>query len=125
MEKMTKKQGYETLAEILSNTDIEEKDMLLDFISKEIASIETKAEKAKVRAAAKRAEGDELKETVKGLLTSEYQTISEITEQIDSDEVSKQKVTARLTQLVKDGVAEKAEAKFEGGKKLAVYHLVG
>ena len=68
-------------------------------------------------------EGDELRNTVEATLTEEYQTIADIIAQIDDEEISKAKVTARLTSLVKSGIAIKEEAKTEDGKKIMVYRL--
>ena len=109
------------LKEVVENSNSENKDELVEFIEKQITLLDNKAAKAKERAAEKRAEGDELRALVEATLTDEYQTIADITEQIDSEDVTKAKVTARLTQLVKDGLAVKEEAKTEDGKKVMVY----
>ena len=116
--KVTKKEYYVMLKE---NAEVENKDELVEFIDKQVKLLEDKAAKAKEKAAEKRAEGDELRATVEATLTEEYQTIADITAQIDDEEVSKAKVTARLTQLVKEGLAVKEEAKTEDGKKVMVY----
>ena len=110
--KLTKKDYYNLIKGIIENTEVEGKDGLMEFIDKQVAQIEAKAEKAKERAAEKKVVGDELREIVKGALTNEYQTANDITEKIDDEEVTKAKVVARLTQLVKAGEVEKADAKF-------------
>ena len=119
--KVTKKEYYVMLKEIVENSNVENSAELVEFVEKQIALLDNKAAKAKEKAAEKRAEGDELRATVEAALTEEYQTIANITEQIDDEEVSKAKVTARLTQLVKEGLAVKEEAKTEDGKKIMVY----
>ena len=121
VKKVTKKEYYVMLKEVVENSNSENKDELVEFIEKQITRLDNKAAKAKERAAEKRAEGDELRALVEATLTDEYQTIADITEQIDNEDVTKAKVTARLTQLVKDGLAVKEEAKTEDGKKVMVY----
>lgn len=119
--KVTKKEYYAMLKEIVESADIENQEELVNFIDKQIELLDNKAAKAKEKAAEKRAEGDELRATVEATLTEEFQTINAIVEQIDDEEISKAKVTARLTQLVKEGLAVKEEAKTEDGKKVMVY----
>lgn len=121
VKKVTKKEYYVMLKEVVENSNSGNKDELVEFIEKQITLLDNKAAKAKERAAEKRAEGDELRALVEATLTDEYQTIADITEQIDNEDVTKAKVTARLTQLVKDGLAVKEEAKTEDGKKVMVY----
>ena len=119
--KVTKKEYYEMLKGVVENSNIDIKDELIEFIDKQITLINNKAIKAKEKAAEKKANGDELRITVEAALTDEYQTIAGITEQIDDENVSKAKVTARLTQLVNEGLAVKEEARTEDGKKVMVY----
>ena len=118
--KTTKREFYEMIKEIVA-----EDETLVAFCEKEIAAIDAKAEKAKERAAAKRAEGDALREAVQAVLTNEFQTIDEITGKVEGEEVTKAKVTARLTQLVKAEIAEKTDVKNEEtGKTVKAYKLV-
>lgn len=122
--KMTKREYFEMLKGIVEGTDNENKGELIYFIDAQIASIDNKAEKAKERAEAKRAEGDALREAVKSVLTTEYQDADTITSQVEGEEITKAKVIARLTQLVKLGEATKADGKTEDGKTRKVYKLV-
>lgn len=122
--KLTKKDYYNLIKETIEKIDVEAKDELMEFIDKQIAQIETKAEKAKARASEKKAAGDELREVVKSVLTKELQTSEAITEKIQDEEVSKAKVIARLTQLVKLGEVEKADVKTEDGRSVKAYKLV-
>lgn len=94
---------------------------LRNYIDTTLDQLNAKNEKAKERAAKKRAEGDELLAVVEGLLTDEYQTGDEIAAQITDADVTRPKVTARITKLIKAGKAHKAEAKTEEGKKVMVY----
>ena len=122
--KITKKDLYGMIAELVEASDVEIKDELLAFIEKEVSMIDAKAEKAKARAAEKRAEGDELRDVVQSVLTDELQTIDAILVQISGEEVTKAKVTARLTSLVNNGIAEKTDVKDDEGRKLKAYKLV-
>lgn len=123
VKKVTKKENYEMLMEIVENSNSEMKAELVDFITKQIESIDAKAAKAKEKAAEKRAEGDELRAAVKAVLTEELQTAEIILSQIEGEELTKAKIVARLTQLVKNGEASKEEVKTEEGKKVMAYRL--
>lgn len=92
-----------------------------EYIAKTIDQLNAKNEKAKARAAEKRVEGDELRAKIAGILTDEFQTGEEITAEIGDPEVTKAKVTARLTQLVKNGEAHKTTIKTEDGRKVVAY----
>ena len=126
--KITKREKFEMLKEIIrGDVSVEmtaEQADLIDFIDAQIVSIDTKAEKAKARNAEKKANGDELRDAVQSVLTDELQTIDAILTQIEGEDVTKAKVTARLTSLVKNGLAEKEEVKDEEGRKLKAYKLV-
>ena len=67
---------------------------------------------------------DELRDVVQSVLTDELQTIDAILVQISGEEVTKAKVTARLTALVKAGIAEKADVKNDENKTQKAYKLV-
>lgn len=125
--KMTKKEYYEILKEIVrGDADSEvtvEQSELLDFLDKQIDIINTKAEKAKARAAEKKAEGDALRDAVQVVLTDEPQTIDEIVEKVDFEDATKAKITARLTALCKTGIAEKQDVKTEDNRTLKAYNL--
>ena len=100
-------------------------DEVLEFIDKQIAQIDAKAAAAKVKAAEKKAAGDELRERVFNLVNEEWQTADDITEALNDEEVSRAKVIARLTQLEKSGEIVKSQAKTEDGKKRMVYRVAG
>ena len=122
--KVTKRDYYEMLKEIVINANVEGTTELVEFIDKQVSLIDSKAEKAKVRNAEKKANGDELREVVQNVLTDEFQTIDAIVAQIEGEEVTKAKVTARLTALVNNGIAEKTDVKDDEGRKLKAYKLV-
>ena len=123
--KVTKKMKFEGMIAYFKGeeTELTEADFI-QFCEEQVADLDKKAAKAKERAAAKKAEADELTEIVFGVLTDEYQTIAEIAEAValalpeDAEEVSAQKITARLTKLVKAGDVEKEQVTVEvEGKK--------
>ena len=126
--KLTKRDKFEMLKEIVrGDVNVEmttEQADLIDFLNAQIVAIDTKAEKAKARSAEKKANGDELRDVVQAILTEDYQTIDAIVAQIEGEDVTKAKVTARLTSLVKNGLAEKEDIKDEEGRKLKAYRLV-
>ena len=122
--KTTKREYYEMLKEIVLNANVEGATELVEFIDKQVSLIDSKAEKAKARNAEKKANGDELREVVQSVLTDEFQTIDAIVSQIEGEEITKAKITARLTSLVKNGIAEKTDVKDDEGRKLKAYKLV-
>lgn len=122
IQKVTKKDNYEFLKRLVAEAQIDNRDDLTFFIDKQIAAIDYKAEKAKERAEERKAEGDELRSVVEAVLTEEYQTVDEIMEQIDGEDLTKAKVVARLAQLVKNGDAVKTVEKMNG-KRVMTYKL--
>lgn len=122
--KITKKENYEILKGIVLEANVENADELVAFLDKQIEGLDNRAAKAKERAAEKKAEGDELRAVVKAVLTNEFQTADMIASQIEGDDVSKAKVVARLSQLVKNGEAEKEQIKNEDGKKVMTYKAI-
>lgn len=98
---------------------------LTEFINHEVELLDNKATAATKRAAEKRAEGDALRETVYNALNdTDFMTIDDIVAAIGDPDVTKNKVTARLTQLANAGKVEKTqvvvEAVAEGGKSRKV-----
>lgn len=121
--KITKKDWYAQIRAVVEASDNEQKEGILGFIDHEVELLEAKAAKAAERAASKKADGDELRNAVQAVLTDELQTIDAITAQIEGEEITKAKVTARLTQLVKAEVAVKDMVKTEDGRKVTAYKL--
>lgn len=122
--KVTKKEYYEMIKGILESADVENKEELSAFVDKQIEMIDARAERAKAAAATKRAEGDALRAQVEGLLTDEYQTVDTIVNQVQGEDITKSKVVARLTQLVKTGLVEKDSIKVEDKKVMAYRKVV-
>lgn len=137
--KPTKKANFSAIKSILKaaeqagitlNLDGITFDSLATFIDHEVELLDNKTAAAQKRAAAKRAEGDALRERIYEVLNdSEFMTINEIIKALNDDEVSPQMVTARLGQLADPDIARvEKEMKSvspggEGGKtkKLSAY----
>ena len=128
--KVTKRERYESikaLVEAVGAVEGIDTDGIVAFCDKEIAALDTRAEKAKERAAEKRAEGDELQAAVLAALTDEPASRQEVTDRIEGEDVTLAKVGYRLTALVKQGLAVKEEIAVTGedgkSKKAAAYRL--
>ena len=119
--KMTKKEYFEAIIKVLSEDNHTD---LINFCQDQIILLDNKSKKAKEKAVEKKANGDALRQLVQDTLTQEYQTISEIYSKIGNQEqYSKAKVTSRLTQLVKAGLADKTDIKTEN-RTVKGYKLV-
>lgn len=116
--KMTKKDYFEEIKTVLEDA---KETALAEVIAHEIALLENKAIKNKERAEARKIAGDELRDTISNILIDDLQTVDEIVEQIDDEEITKAKVVARLTQLVNLNEAIKEQIKTEDGKKVMAY----
>lgn len=106
-------------------------DDVIAFCEHEIELLDKKTAKAKERAEAKRAEGDELTEQIYDVLSAdEFMTIPEIVKALGNEDVSAQKASYRLRGLVNENRAEKTEVSVAGAdggkasKKVAYRKLV-
>ena len=123
---ITKREMYEQI--ILMFTEDAETEVkvsaeeVVAFCHKEIEALEKKATKAKERAAAQKAEGDELTDAVLEVLTDEFQPAGDIVKALNREDVTTHKVSYRLRVLVEGGKAVKDQINIaaEGEKK----HLV-
>ena len=122
-EKMTKTKWFEEIKEVLMAAECKHQEEMIEFIDKQIELLEAKAEKAKERAAKTKAEGDALRDAVEALLTGEFQSADEITAQLEGEDITKAKVVARLTQLVRAEIADKEQMKDSSGRKVMFYKL--
>ena len=119
--KMTKKEMFGLLLGLLETAEVAERDELKNFVAHEIEMIENKAEKAKTYKRKKAA--DVLKEQIYTKLdVLEFRTIHDIVSDFNDADITAAKVSARLTSLVKEGVAIKEEIKIEN-RKLMGYKL--
>ena len=119
--KMTKKEMFGLLLGLLETAEVAERDELKNFVAHEIEMIENKAEKAKTYKRKKTA--DVLKEQIYTKLDAlEFRTIHDIVSDFNDADITAAKVSARLTSLVKEGLAVKEEIKIEN-RKLMGYKL--
>ena len=120
---ITKREMYEQI--ILMFTEDAETEVkvsaeeVVAFCNKEIEALEKKAAKAKERAAAQKAEGDELTDAVLAVLTDEFQPAGDIVKALNREDVTTHKVSYRLRILVESGKAVKDQINIaaEGEKK--------
>jgi DNA replication initiation complex subunit (GINS family) len=113
MEKMTKNEMFSLIEELCAdNADV------VAFCEAEKAALAKKAEKAKARAAEKRAAGDELYAAVLECVGSEPITAEAVLDMIDGEDLTVAKVRARLSQGVKNGVLAKETIKVDGKAKV-------
>ena len=118
MEKITKREMFEAIITLATGGEMKyEAEAFVNFCENEIALLDKKAVKAKERAATKKAEGDELTEAVRAAMsTEEFEPIADIAARIEGEDVTVAKVQYRLTQLVKNGEAEKEQITVPGGE---------
>lgn len=120
MKKITKRDMYEAIMKgaQTGEWDIHTED-IVEFCSKEIEGLDKKALKAKERAAAKKAEADELLDVVADALsTEEFRTIADIAADVATvmEDASAAKITYRLRTLVENGVVEKTDMTIKGAE---------
>lgn len=103
-------------------TDEETAASVADYVAKEFAALDKKAANAKVYAAKKRDELDEMAEGIMDIMTTELVPIDLIVEALGDPEATKAKVQARLSKLHKAGKLDKGTINVgaEGSKKRMV-----
>lgn len=121
MEKKTKAMYFEELREmvIAGVADQALQDELVEFIDKQVETLEKRKVAAAQRAEKKRAESDELTNEIYAMLGDELMTVDEIVGAFDSEDITRNKVTARLGKLVKAGKVAKDYVKVDGNKRMA------
>ena len=122
--KITKKDNFNTIIEILSSLEEDHSD-LIDFCEKQIELLEKKAAKAKETANKKKDETDALCDAIVAALTNELASIPDITANTESEDVTEGKVRYRLNKLVTLGLAEKGDITIPGGNGVKARKIVG
>lgn len=124
---MTKRDVLNAIKEVANqdpegmfNDEVSAQDVI-DYVDTTIEQIDKKAAKAKERAAKNKEAGDDFRAKVAAVLTDEYQTIADITAQVDIEDATPAKVSARLTQLIKLGQANKTKVKTADGRTVNGY----
>lgn len=118
---MTKKDYFKEIEKVLLAAG---EDDLARVMANEVVLLQKRSVKNKERAAARKIAGDELRDTISNILTDDLQTVDEIVEQIEGEDVTKAKVVSRLTQLVKLNEAIKEQVKTEDNKKIMAYKRI-
>ena len=115
---MTKREVFEAIITATNAGSVSIEGMtseeVVAFFENEIGNLDKRAERSRATAAKKREAGDALTETVKSILTDDFQTIADVVAQIEGEDVTASKVTYRLNALVKEGYAEKADVQIPG-----------
>lgn len=120
---MTKREMYDVIESVFSTVaaDKEGAEDILAMVAKERAALDRKNEKAKERAAEKRAAGDELRERVYAVIeeAGEPITVNGILEAMCDSSLTPARIVARTRQLVASNVIEKTSVKIDGRKVVA------
>lgn len=119
--KKTKAMYFSELREMVlaAVEDQAQQDELVEFIDKQIETLEKRKVAAAERAKKKKAESDAMTDAILAQIGNELITVDEIVIALDSEEVTRNKVTARLGKLVKAGTIVKEAVKVEGNKRMA------
>ena len=119
--KKTKAMYFAELREMVlaAVEDQEQRDELVEFIDKQIETLDKRRVAAAARAEKKRNESDALTDAILAQIGDELITVDEIVTALDNEEVTRNKVTARLSKLVKAGTIVKEAVKVEGNKRMA------
>ena len=121
--KITKKDMYNGLIATLTENFGDEVQEYVEFLQGEINALDNRAAKEKARRAAKKAEGDDLKDAVANAIGADPITAEDIAEGLADEfpEITKAKVTYRASQLAKEGIIYKVQVKTEDGRKVVAY----
>ena len=120
-DKKTKAMYFAELREMVMTvvTDEEQQNELVEFIDKQLETVEKRKVAAAERAAKKREASDAMTDQISAQIGDELKTVDEIVEAIDDETVTRNKVTARLGKLVKAGIIVKEAVKVDGNKRMA------
>ena len=119
--KKTKAMYFAELREMVlaAVEDQAQQDELIEFIDKQIETLEKRKVAATGRAEKKKAESDAMTDAILAQIGDELITVDEIVIALNSEEVTRNRVTARLGKLVKAGTIVKEAVKVEGNKRMA------
>ena len=110
MKTITKRDMFEAIKETFETGACKfDAATVIAFCDKEIASLDTKAVKAKERAAARKAEADVLMDQVRDALTDEFRTIADIA--ADVAEVNADATISKITYRVTIPATEGSKAR--------------
>ena len=112
--KITEKAVYTGILEGTIDADV-----LKAFAEKKLAQLDKRRDAAAKRAEKKREESDALTEEIYGLLTDTPMTIDEIVLALDNEDVTTNKVAARLGKLIKADRVVKEAVRVDKRRKMA------
>lgn len=120
-DKKTKAMYFAELREMVMTvvTDEEQQNELVEFIDKQLETLEKRKVAAAERAAKKREASDAMTDQILAQIGKDLITVDEIVAAIDDETVTRNKVTARLGKLVKAGWVIKEAVKVDGNKRMA------
>ena len=120
-DKKTKAMYFAELREmvIAAVEDQEQQNELVEFIDKQLETLDKRKVAAAERAAKKKEESDAMTDAILGQIGEDLITVDEIVAAIDDENVTRNKVTARLGKLVKAGSIVKETVKVNGNKRMA------
>ncbi len=118
--KKTKAMYFAELREMVEQwVDEDNQADLLEFIDKQIEALEKRKASAAERAEKKRNESDALTDLILNQVGEDLITVDEIVDALNDEEITRNKVTARLGKLVKSGLIVKEAVKVDGNKRMA------
>lgn len=116
--KKTKAMYFAELREMVENL-AGDRDDLLEFIDKQVETLEKRKVAAAERAEKKRNESDAMTDAILAQIGEDPITVDEIVAALNDENITRNKVTARLGKLVKAGVVNKDAIKTDNGKRMA------
>ena len=119
--KKTKAMYFAELREMVMAAveDQEQQDELIEFIDKQLETLERRKVAAAERAEKKRAASDAMSDAILAQIGEELVTVDDIVAALDDEAVTRNKVTARLGKLVKAGTIVKEAVRVDGNKRMA------
>ena len=120
---MTRFETFEAIKAFVMGSVIAEDQVteIMEFCVKEQAAIARKNEKARERAAEKRAVGDALRERIESILGEEPMTVNQIMDALGDEDLTPSKIIARLNQLVKAERVAKEQVSVDGRKLMGYF----
>ena len=120
-DKKTKAMYFAELREmvIAAVEDQEQQNELVEFIDKQLETLDKRKVAAAERAAKKKEESDAMTDAILGQIGEDLITVDEIVAAIDDENVTRNKITARRGKLVKAGSLVKETVKVNGNKRMA------
>lgn len=122
---MTKRDYFNELRDLVTNSDVQNGGQLLAFINHELELLDKKNTASAKSAKRKDKAKDELAVSVFSALTAEPQTVVEILEKISDEGATPSKLSYRLSKMVEAGTAVREMVKdSETQRRVTAYRLV-